>query len=122
MRHDIWPTVYKQGDQAFVNNYRPVSLLCCISKVFEKIVYNVLYNYCTNNNLLSTKNSGFKKGDGTVNRLLYITEKIHQAMDLGQEVGMVFLDISKAFDRVWHKGLLFKLATFGFERKLIILV
>ena len=117
-RSNVTP-IYKNGDQASVNNYRPVSLLCCISKVFEKIVYNVLYNYCINNNLLSSNNSGFKKGDGTVNRLLYITEKIHQALDLGQEVGMVFLDISKAFDRVWHKGLLFKLATFGLTGNLL---
>jgi Reverse transcriptase (RNA-dependent DNA polymerase)/Endonuclease-reverse transcriptase len=105
--------IFKQGDRQSPNNYRPVSLLCSMSKVFEKVVYNCLYDYCTVNKLLSVRNSGFKKGDGTINRLLYITENIHQALDSGNEVGMVFLDISKAFDKVWHKGLLYKLSTFG---------
>ena len=101
--------IFKQGDASLISNYRPVSLLCCVSKVFEKIVYERLYNYCISNDILSSNNSGFKRGDGTVNRLLYITETIEKALDTGMNVAMVFLDISKAFDKILFEGLLFKL-------------
>ena len=59
------------------------------------------------------KNSGFKQGDGAVNQMIGLTDNIYNALDCGKNVAMVFLDISKAFDRVWHKGLLFKLQCFG---------
>ena len=88
-------------------------MLCNISKVFERAIYNVLYLYLTENNLLNPKNAGFKKGDSTVNQLLYITDKISSSMDQGKEVRMVFLDAAKAFDKVWHRGLLFKLRQLG---------
>ena len=111
--------VFKQGDTQIVSNYRPISLLCNLSKVFEKIVYNCLYDYCIENNLLSVRKSGFKKGDGTVNRLIYITNNIYKALDAGEEVAMVFLDISKAFDKVWIQGLLHKLEKFGVSGNLL---
>ena len=81
--------------------------------MFERAVYNILYKYLTDNNLLNSKNAGFKKGDSTVNQLLYITDKISSALDVGREVRMVFLDAAKAFDKVWHTGLLFKLRQVG---------
>ena len=94
-------------------NYRTISLLCNISKAFEHSIYNVLYDHLSNNNLLNKKNAGFKKGDSTVNQLLYIYDKISQNLDPGKEVRMVFLDAAKAFDKVWHKGLIFKLRQKG---------
>ena len=53
--------------------------------------------------------SGFRPGDSTINQLTYMVHKIYDALERGKEVRMVFLDISKAFDKVWHKGLLRKL-------------
>ena len=94
-------------------NYRPISLLSCTSKVLERVVYNKLYDHCDVNNLLSPRNSGFKRNDGAVNRLLYLVDRIHKGLDDEKEIAMVFLDICKAFDKVWHKGLLFKLESFG---------
>ena len=95
----------------FCQNYRHISLLNNISKVFERPVYNTLYDYLISNNLLNPKNVGFKKDDSTTNQLEYITDKIYKAVDEGKDVRMVFLDAAKAFDKVWHKGLLFKLPT-----------
>ena len=105
--------VFKNGDRQDYRNYRPISLLSCTSKVLERVVYNNLYEHCVKNNLLSHRNSGFKKNDGVVNRLLHIVNKIYRGLDDEKEIAMAFLDISKAFDRVWHTGLLFKLKSFG---------
>jgi len=105
--------IFKKGEKHCKINYRPISLLSNVSKVLERLVYNVLYEYCTKNNLLSPKNSGYKKGDGAINQMVCITDGIYKALDSGQNIAMVFLDISKAFDRVWHKGLLHKLKCFG---------
>ena len=74
-----------------------------------------LYKFLKVNNLLTWKNSGFKELDSAVNQLLYITDKIHRALEDGKEICLVFLDVSKAFDRVWHAGLLHKLRCLGVE-------
>ena len=58
-------------------------------------------------------------GDGTVSQLLSITHKLTEALDDGEDVGIVFLDLSKAFDKVWHKGVLFKLMRKGISGNLL---
>ena len=105
--------VYKKGDRSIVSNYRPVSLLSCVSKILEKLMFRVLYDFCDRNNLLTWRNSGFKKSDSAMNQIINITHKIYSDLDDGRDVCLVFLDVSKAFDRVWHDGLLFKLRCFG---------
>jgi len=75
-------------------------LLSNISKVLERVVYNVLYGYCTKNNLLSSKNSGFKKGDGAVNQMVKISETIYKALDYGNDAVMVFLVYFKSLRQV----------------------
>ena len=111
--------VFKKNEKMFCKNYRPISLLNNISKVFEQGVYDKLNNYFTTNNLLNPKNAGFKKGDNTTNQLLYITDKISASLDNGHDVRMVFLDAAQAFDKIWHKGLLFKLAQLGVSADLV---
>jgi hypothetical protein len=70
------------------------------------------------NRLLDERNSGFKQNDSTVNRLIQITQNIYNNLDKNQDTTMVFLDISKAFDKVWHKGLLGKLNQIGITGEL----
>ena len=67
----------------------------------------------TDNDLLTEKNSGFKKNDSTINQLLKIVHQIYQDINDGKDTCMVFLDVSKTFDKVWHKGLLFKIKQMG---------
>jgi hypothetical protein len=74
-----------------------------------------LYQYFKTHNLLTWKNSGFKELDSAMNQLLFITDKVYKALEAGREVCLVFLDVSKAFDRVWHAGLLHKLRCLGIE-------
>ena len=71
------------------------------------------------NNLISPNQSGFQPGDSCINQLLSITHEIYNSFDEGLEVRSVFLDISKAFDKVWHKGLLFKLSQNGISGNLL---
>ena len=88
-------------------NYRPVSLLSIRGKIFERLLYNSLFDFFLKNNLISSNHSGFKQGDSCIYQLLSITHEIYQSFDNGFEVRAIFLDISKAFDKVWHEGLFF---------------
>ena len=74
------------------------------------------------NNLISTHQSGFRPGDSTINQLLLITHEIYEAFENHQETRAVFLDISKAFDKVWHEGLLLKLKSNGIDGQLYFLI
>ena len=79
----------------------------------EHCVYKHIYNFLLENRIISSNQSGFTPGESAINQLLYITNAFGKALDDGTEVRVVFLDVSKAFDRVWHKGLLTKLKTIG---------
>ena len=105
-------TIFKKDNRQSKENYRPVSLLSSLSKVCEKIVLIRLYNFLLEINFLNPFQSGFRPRDSTVNQLVFIVHKIYEALQAGKEVRMVFLDISKAFDKVWHKGLLHRLESF----------
>ena len=69
--------------------------------------------------MLIEQNSGFKRNDSTVNQLLKIVHQIYQDINDGKNTYLVFLDISKAFDKVWHEGLLFKIKRLGITGKLL---
>ncbi len=111
--------IYKKSNPSDPTNYRPISLLSCIGKLMERCIHKHLYNYLSDNNILSQYQSGFIRGDSTTNQLIYIYNDICQALDAGKEVRVVFCDISKAFDRVWHKGLLAKLSSIGISGSLL---
>ena len=68
-----------------------------------------MFNFSSNNNLLSPYQSGFRPADSCINQILSINYEILSAFDMGLEVRGIFLDISQAFDKVWHDGLIFKL-------------
>ena len=111
--------IHKKNDPSDVSNYRPISLLSTVGKVLEKIVHKYVFNFFRDNNVIITLQSGFVPGDSTVNQLIDIYNTFCKALDEGKEVRAIFCDISKAFDRVWHKGLLFKLKSAGVTGSLL---
>ena len=76
-----------------------------------------MFEFFIENNLISKNQSGFRPGDSCINQLLSITHEIYQSFDDSLQVRAVFLDISKAFDKVWHKGLIFRLKQNGISGK-----
>ena len=96
--------VHKKGSKTLPTNYRPISLLSVASKVQEKIVHDRLYNHIDPH--LPPHQSGFRKKDGTELQLLHLIHEVSENRDKGKAVATCFFDLSKAFDRVWHKGLL----------------
>ena len=112
----------RKNDKQILSNYRPVSLLPVCSKIFERLIYNSMYKHISDNNLLSPNQSGFRTGDSCINQLLSITYDIFHCFDEGMETRAIFLDISKAFDKVWHKGPIYKLRQYGFTGNLLALL
>ena len=101
-----------------MTNYLPISLWSSVGRTMERCVNKHLYNYMFTNLLLTPLQSGFREGDSTTNQLLYTDHKICEAVDKDKEIRAVFCDISKAFDRVWHKGLLYKLHCMGCSNRI----
>ena len=98
-----------------LKNYRPVSLLPICGKIFEKLIFNASYTFFEDHKLLNRCQSGFKKNDFCINQPVSITHEIYSAFDYNPflKVQGVFLDLSKAFDKVWHDGLIYKLKSLG---------
>ena len=92
--------IHKKGEKQNIENYRTVSLLPICGKIFERLTFNEMFKYFSVNKLFSKNQSGFEPGDPCINQILSITNEIFAPFDNGLEVRSVFLDISKAFDKV----------------------
>jgi hypothetical protein len=105
--------LYKKDDPMSFNNYRPVSLLCSLSKVLEKIMYTRVISFLDDNKILFAYQFGFRKSHSTYLALTVLMDKILKSLENGDYVVGVYLDFSKAFDTVDHKILLSKLNYYG---------
>ena len=87
--------IFKKGSVSHCSNYRPISLLSSVSKVFEKVVFKHVFNFFRDNIAISENQSGFIPGDSTVNQLAYLYHHFCEAVDLQKDVRVIFCDISK---------------------------
>ena len=99
----------KKGDRQFLRNCRLVSVLPVWGKSFEKLIFYEILKFFYENNIVSPKQFAFKPGDSYINQSVSISHEMYESLDAGLKVRSVFLNISKAFDKVWHEGILFKL-------------
>lgn len=128
LQQQKWPAIWKQArvvpvhkkkSQALPENYRPISLLSIIGKIYEKILVNRMTSFFDSNHLLSSKQFGFRSKRSASDLLLQLVTNWNKSLDAGKETYVVALDIAGAFDRVWHEGIISKLKSFGIDGDLL---
>ena len=127
----VWPklwkrasvsAIHKKGSRNSLKNYRPISLLSVLGKLYEKIIVEKMSAFFDDNQLISTKQYGFRKSRSTSDLLLQLTSEWNATLDKREYTYVIALDIAGAFDRVWHKGLTAKLKSLGISGNLLGLI
>ena len=115
--------IHKRFSKNLIKNYRPIIFLSILSNVFEIYTFNSFFNCFIQNQLYTECQSGFIPGNSCVAQLASIRHKIYKIFNFNQprQIRETFLDVSKVFDKVWHKGLTFKLQSYGVDGSLLIL-
>ena len=111
--------LFKGGDRTDCNNYRPITALQTISKILERAVHQQMYEFLSENELLTPNQFGFCPKPSTVTAFAHFTDNILQSLDRGGFTGAVFLDLSKAFDTVDHVLLVEKLKAIGASSQVV---
>lgn len=109
--------VFKNGDESLLSNYRPISILPCFSKILERIIYNRLFDFLTENNILYSSQFGFQKRHSTEHAFVDLVDQINDNFKANKLTLGIFLDLSKAFDTVDHSILLKKMEAYGITGK-----
>ena len=109
--------IFKKGDKGNIENYRPVSLLSCVSKIMERCIFNHMYPIVEPS--LSKAQHGFMRNKSCTTHLLDMYHAIGSVLDASGQTELIYLDFSKAFDSVNHKLLLHKLQSFGINGNLL---
>ena len=107
--------IFKKGAESDLNNYRPISVLPIVSKIFEKIIYQQLYDYLNENKLMINYQFGFRSLYSTQTALLETTNNWSINTDNGLLNGVIFIDLKKAFDTIDHEIILRKLVNYGVD-------
>ena len=108
--------IFKNGSKSDLNNYRPISVIPTVAKIFEKIIYDQLYQYLNENDLLSSGQSGFRSLHSTLTALLETNDNWCVNVDRGLLNGVIFIDLRKAFDTIDHEIILKKLTKYGVDQ------
>ena len=109
----ITPIFKRTGSKNAKTNYRPISILPSLSKVAESVIHERLLSHCVYYDIITERQAAYLKGDSTMTQLLYLVHQIRTSWGKANIAHGCFLDISAAFDKVWHKGLIAKLEQIG---------
>lgn len=124
MEHGVFPDklkvgllkpIYKKGDRSLISNYRPITLLSNVAKIFEKILLKRYKNFLELHNVITPKQSSYQTNKSTSTTIFQILQRILDSINKSEAVVAVFLDLSKAFDSVQHDRLLEKSEKVGFR-------
>ena len=111
--------LFKSGGTSDRSSYRPISILPILSKVIERHIHNALYRYLTENSLIYSKQSGFRKNHSTEIALIDLVDKLQMNLDNNKISSLLFVDYHKAFDMIDHGLLMIKLEAYGVTRDLL---
>ena len=107
--------IFKKGDKTSPENYRPISLLCSISKIFEKLLYNRMVQFFVNRKLFASEQLGFRKKRSCVHAISTVIDYIREKIDKKSTGQACFINLQKAFDTLDHSILLEKLYAYGYR-------
>ena len=113
------PVFKGNGTRFKVENYRPISLTSSLCKVMEGIIFDSIYIHCTENNLLTDSQHGFRKNKSTSSNLLEFMDDISKSIDMKDSVDVITVDFSKAFDVISYDKLLHKLSHYGIRGSIL---
>jgi len=108
--------IYKSGNKSSVKTYRPISLLCIISKILERIAYEKIISFVSSH--ISSYQFGFRQNHSTFQQLFIFLNCIYESLGSTTQIGVIYLDFKKAFDSVVHNELLLKFWSFGIQGNL----
>ena len=127
--HGCYPKVFKKSQitmlhkpgkpKSEITSYRPLSLTSSLGKILEKIITNRVKDWCNENDIINKQPNGFRSKRNTNDNLFKLTQTLKQNIKKGFVTSAVFLDVEKAFDQVWHTGLLHKMKKFGIDHSLL---
>ena len=113
----INPIYKNKGDPPKAENYRPITLLSCLGKVFTSVLNSSITKYVKNNNIINNRQAGFRKGYSTSDNLFILQHLIHYVNNSKKKLFCAFIDLKQAFDKVWRDGLCEKLQNVNIQGK-----
>ena len=111
--------IFKGGDRSDVNNYRPISLTCILCKLLEHVICSRMWCHINDYGIIKENQHGFRKSLNTTTQLLHVTHRAAEALDRKRDYHIVSFDFTKAFDRVPHDLLVYKLRKYNFDQSCV---
>ena len=113
-------SIFKKGSKSVAENYRPISLTCICSKLMEHIIVSNIMQYADKNDILKINQHGFRNKLSCETQLLTFIQELHDNLQKGYQTDLILLDFAKAFDKVSHSKLLFKLSYYGLSKEVLV--